>query len=61
VINKRTGKQEETIREFRIGLGGLSLGEPLSSFQGILRGVPSFVGEKPSLLKRSDEGEHDSQ
>lgn len=61
VIKKRTGKHEETIREFRIGLGGLSLGEPLSSFQGILRGVPSFVGEKPSLLKRSDEGEHDSQ
>jgi circadian clock protein KaiC len=61
VIKKRTGKHEETIREFRIGVGGLSLGEPLSSFQGILRGVPSFVGEKPSLLKRSDEGEHDSQ
>ncbi|WP_421578725.1 ATPase domain-containing protein [Shinella sp. M31] len=61
VIKKRTGNHEETIREFRIGVGGLSLGEPLSSFQGILRGVPSFVGEKPSLLKRSDEGEHDSQ
>ncbi|MBZ7927505.1 AAA family ATPase (plasmid) [Ensifer adhaerens] len=60
VIKKRTGKHEETIREFRIGKGGLSLGEPLSDFQGVLRGVPTFVGNKQPLLQ-SDEGEDHSK
>jgi circadian clock protein KaiC len=44
IIKKRTGHHEETIREYRIRAGGLSLGEPLSEFQGVLRGVPTFVG-----------------
>lgn len=55
VIKKRTGKHEETIREFKIGRGGLSLGEPLSGFQGVLRGVPTFVGENRPLLKSGEE------
>lgn len=61
VIKKRTGRHEETIREFTIGRDGLLLGKPLSGFQGILRGVPTFIGEAPPLLKSSGEGEHDSQ
>lgn len=44
VIKKRTGAHEDTIREFHIGLGGLSLGPPLVEFQGILCGVPTFIG-----------------
>ncbi len=44
VIKKRTGWHEDTIREFRLGIGGLSVGEPLKEFQGVLRGVPTFVG-----------------
>ena len=44
VIKKRTGRHEDTIREFQIGGGGLRLGEPLRNFQGVLRGVPIFVG-----------------
>jgi circadian clock protein KaiC len=44
IIKKRTGHHEETIREYRIGASGLSLGGPLSDFQGVLRGVPTFVG-----------------
>lgn len=44
VIKKRTGPHEDTIREFRIGSNGLSLGEPLSGFQGVLRGVPVLIG-----------------
>ncbi|WP_432355055.1 ATPase domain-containing protein [Agrobacterium sp. rho-13.3] len=50
VIKKRTGKHEDTIREFKIGDGGLTLGEPLSGFQGVLRGVPVLISEKQSLL-----------
>ncbi|KQV40840.1 MULTISPECIES: ATPase domain-containing protein [unclassified Rhizobium] len=45
VIKKRTGMHEDTIRELRISHEGLTLGEPLAGFQGILRGVPTFVGD----------------
>lgn len=50
VIKKRTGYHEESIREFRIGNTGLALGEPLTEFQGVLRGVPTFVGTAGPLL-----------
>jgi circadian clock protein KaiC len=50
IIKKRTGAHEETIREYRIGYGGLSLGAPLNEFQGVLRGVPTFVGAVEPLL-----------
>jgi circadian clock protein KaiC len=53
VIKKRTGKHEETIREYQIGGRGFTLGEPLHAFQGILRGVPEVLGDVP-LLRRSD-------
>jgi len=49
VIKKRTGRHEDTIREFSISERGLSLGGPLADFQGVLRGVPIFVGKKPAL------------
>ncbi len=39
VIKKRTGRHEDTIREFWID-GGLHVGEPLSQFHGVLRGTP---------------------
>jgi len=60
VIKKRTGYHEDTIREYRIGHNGLTLGAPLSGFQGILRGVPIFVGEREPLLQRLDEDGSDS-
>jgi len=42
VIKKRSGPHERTIREFRISEQGLTLGEPLEGFQGVLRGVPTI-------------------
>ncbi len=45
IIKKRTGAHEDTIREYKIGHYGIRLGEPLIGFQGVLRGVPNFVGE----------------
>ena len=42
-IKKRTGLHESTIREYRIGPSGLSVGEPLTAFQGVLRGVPTLL------------------
>jgi circadian clock protein KaiC len=50
IIKKRTGSHEDTIREFRITNKGLALGAPLEDFQGILRGVPTFVGKNGPLL-----------
>ena len=50
VIKKRTGVHEDTIREYRIDQRGITLGEPLSGFQGVLRGVPEFVSEQHKLL-----------
>jgi circadian clock protein KaiC len=50
VIKKRSGTHEKTIREFTIAQAGITLGEPLSEFQGVLRGVPNFVGKGSGLL-----------
>ena len=50
VIKKRAGAHEKTIREYTINSAGLSLGEPLSGFQGVLRGVPNFVGQGSGLM-----------
>ena len=50
VVKKRTGAHEDTIREFMIGSNGITVGEPLTSFQGVLRGVPALVGDG-SLLE----------
>ena len=50
VIKKRSGRHEKTIREFDIGEDGLTLGEPLEGFQGVLRGVPNFVGQGAGLM-----------
>jgi circadian clock protein KaiC len=49
VIKKRTGSHEYSIREYRISREGLALGNPLKEFHGVLRGVPSFSGEKSPL------------
>lgn len=45
VIKKRTGPHEDTIREYRIDGRGMSIGQPLEDFQGVLRGVPTYVGK----------------
>lgn len=44
VVKKRTGAHEDTIREYVIGGSGVTLGEPLTEFQGVLRGVPVLIG-----------------
>ncbi|TRN78032.1 circadian clock protein KaiC, partial [Pseudomonas syringae] len=45
---------ESTIREYRISSSGLKIGEPLEAFQGVLRGVPSYMGDKKPLLEDDD-------
>jgi circadian clock protein KaiC len=48
VIKKRSGNHERSIREMRVGAGGISLGEPLREMQGVLTGVPSMFGNHNS-------------
>jgi circadian clock protein KaiC len=52
VVKKRTGAHEDTIREYRIDARGLTLGEPLVNFQGVLSGVPTFIGDEGLLRTR---------
>jgi circadian clock protein KaiC len=51
VIKKRTGSHEDTIRELNISERGITLGEPLAEFQGVLRGIPTYVGRKAPLME----------
>jgi circadian clock protein KaiC len=50
-LKKRTGKHEDTIREYRIDSGGVQVGEPLLDFQGVLIGVPTFTGGGVTLME----------
>lgn len=54
VVKKRTGAHEDTIREYRIGSRGISLGEPLVNFRGVLSGVPTMVGGELAPLKANE-------
>lgn len=56
VIKKRSGAHEDTIREYRIGHKGISIGEPLEDFQGVLRGVPTYTGTSNPLLGTGPDG-----
>lgn len=49
-IKKRSGPHEDTIREFRLTRGGLEIGAPLEAFHGVLRGVPTYVGQSDAAL-----------
>ena len=43
VAKKRGGSHENSIRELTIDRNGIRVGEPLTEFQGVLTGVPSFL------------------
>ena len=55
VIKKRTGSHERSIREFRITSHGIEVGEPLKNFQGVLTGVPEYLGGQGPLFTSNDE------
>jgi circadian clock protein KaiC len=54
VMKKRIGSHEATIREFRLSSQGLQVGKPLTEFQGIMTGVPTYSGAQPLLRTRND-------
>ena len=50
VLKKRTGKHESAIRELRLSAEGITAGEPLTNFRGVLTGVPTYDGSPGTLL-----------
>lgn len=53
VLKQRVGKHERSLRELHFGAHGLQVGEPLRGLQGVLTGVPEFLGAADTaLLKR---------
>jgi circadian clock protein KaiC len=50
VVKKRTGPHEATIRELRIGPNRLRVGSALTDFEGVLTGVPRYLGAAGPLL-----------
>lgn len=52
VVKKRRSGHERTIREMRLGPGGVMVGEPLRDFEGVLTGVPHYKGASHPLLQK---------
>ena len=44
IIKKRSGPHEAAVREMTLTAEGIVIGPPLSDFQGVLTGVPSYLG-----------------
>jgi circadian clock protein KaiC len=53
-VKKRSGGHERTIREFRLDVGGVRVGEPLREFHGVLTGVPTYRGNGAPLMRDPD-------
>lgn len=51
VVKNRSGAHEDTIRELRIDLQGIRIGEPLSNFKGVLTGTPEYTGANDPLME----------
>jgi len=55
MFKKRSGHHERTLREFKLRPGkGISIGEPLREFQGVLTGLPVFHGSENQIIKVAD-------
>lgn len=50
-VKMRSTDHERTIREMRLGPGGIRIGPPLRQFQGVLTGEPTFMDGMTGLLK----------
>jgi circadian clock protein KaiC len=55
VVKKRSGNHEHTIREFKLGPVGVTLGPPLVEFTGIFTGTPHYTGGKLMPMSEGNE------
>jgi circadian clock protein KaiC len=44
VVKKRTGRHERSLRQLTFESDGIHIGRPLIEFEGVLTGVPKFLG-----------------
>ena len=51
VVKTRTANHEASIREFGLGPDGLSIGEILHDFDGVLSGMPVYHGSANALME----------
>jgi circadian clock protein KaiC len=51
VIKKRSGAHETAIRELQLAQRGVQIGPPLHEFEGVLTGVPRFVGTTKDIIR----------
>ena len=49
VVKSRVTQHESSIRQFGLGGNGIMIGEPLSDFEGVLSGAPSYRGSTKLL------------
>ncbi|RYZ75567.1 MAG: circadian clock protein KaiC [Proteobacteria bacterium] len=54
VIKKRGGPHEETLREFRVGQGGIVVGPVLENFTGIFTGTPTYSGDRENIMPHEE-------
>ena len=50
MVKNRSGAHEDTIREFRWARAA-QVGAPLTEFEGVLTGVPRYVGGAGGLMR----------
>ena len=53
VVKKRSGFHERSIREFGLSAAGITIGEPLHQFHGVLSGTPIFNSEDIPVVERT--------
>ncbi|KQX25575.1 MULTISPECIES: ATPase domain-containing protein [unclassified Sphingomonas] len=51
LLKNRGGAHEDAIRELRIDAQGIRIGEPLTTFRGVLTGTPEYVGSAAPLME----------
>ena len=59
MVKSRTAAHERSIREFKLSVGGLQLGEALRDFEGVLTGLPSYKGKVSMLSTHAVMGKAD--
>ena len=53
VVKKRSGAHEDTIRELSMTKDGIVVGDPLVDFEGVMTGVPRYLGTVTSTAARA--------
>ena len=54
ILKHRGGGHEEAIRELRIDIRGIRVGQPLADFRGVLTGTPEYFGAHQPLMEERD-------